>query len=116
MSRSAALGNVATESLSIVPRETRTMVHETQKVSQLTEAEVISSIEDFLYRDGPYLEVEHRQLAREHGLNEERIAQLWQKAADQARQDLADMRAKFASVSARFDALRPKIDEAKRKL
>ena len=92
------------------------MVHEIQEVSRLTEAEVISSIEDFLYRDGRYLEVEHCHLAREHGLNEERIAQLWQKAAEQARHDLANMRAKFASVAGRFDALRPKIDEAKAKL
>ena len=57
------------------------MAHETQKVSQLTEAEVISSMEDFLYRDGRYLEDEHRQFAREHGHDEARIAKFWQQAA-----------------------------------
>jgi hypothetical protein len=91
------------------------MAYETVAKAQLTGAEVISSIEDFLYRDGDYLENEHRLLARKCGLNEEKIVGLWQKAAEQARQNLATMQARFGEVAGRFDALRPKIEEAKNK-
>jgi putative DNA primase/helicase len=86
---------------------------------QLTEAEladlVISAVETFRYGDGPYLEREHRAVARKLGYNEERIERLWRNAADEACEQLAGMQARL-SVFGRFDALRPKIDEAKRKL
>ena len=90
-----------------------------QTVLQLTEAEltelVISSIEAFQYSDGPYLEREHCALARKHSYNEGRIAQFWRDAAEQAHQDLATMQSRLSAVVGRFDALRPKIEEAKRK-
>ena len=89
-------------------------------VAKLTEAElkklVTASILAFEHDEGDYLEHQHRQLARKYGLNEERIAWLWHNAADQARQNLATMRTRFGEVAGRFEALRPKIDEAKRKL
>ena len=90
-----------------------------QTVLQLTEAEltelVISSIEAFQYSDGPYLEREHCSLARKHSYNEGRIAQFWRDAAEQAHQDLATTQSRLSAVVGRFDALRPKIEEAKRK-
>jgi hypothetical protein len=92
------------------------MAYETLAKTQITEAEVISSIEDFLFGDGDYLEREHRLLARKCGLKEEKIAGLWHNAAEQARQNLATMQARFGEVAGRFEALRPKIEEAKSKL
>jgi hypothetical protein len=96
------------------------MIMTEQTAAQLTEAEladlVISAVETFRYGDGPYLETEHRAVARKLGYNEERIARLWRNAADAASEQLAGMQAKLASVGARFDALRPKYEEAKRKL
>src|SRR5262249_39675182 len=71
--------------------------------------------EAFQYSNGPYLEIEHRALARKHGYNEERIARLWRNAAEQACEQLAAMQSRL-SVFGRFDALRPKIEEAKRTL
>jgi hypothetical protein len=71
-------------------------------VAHITEAElielVISSIEAFQYRDGPYLEREHCALARKHGYNEQPIAGFWRKAAEQARQDVAAMRGRMSKV------------------
>src|SRR6516165_9832789 len=88
--------------------------------AQLTEAEltelVISAIEAFQYSNGAYLEREHCALARKLGYNEGKIAGFWRDAAGQAQENLATIRAKLAGVGARFDALRPKIEEAKRKL
>ena len=90
-----------------------------QTVLQLTEVEltelVISAVEAFQYGNGPYLEIEQCGLARKLGYNEGKIARLWRNAAEQAQNDLATMRGKLASVGARFDALRPKIEEAKAK-
>ena len=91
-----------------------------QTVLQLTEPElaelVISAVEAFQYGDGPYRETEHRLLARKLGYNEENIERLWRNAAEQAQENLATIHTKLAGVFGRFDALRPKIDEAKRKL
>jgi hypothetical protein len=86
---------------------------------KLTEPElaelVISAVEAFQYSNGPYLEHEHRAIARELGHNEGRIERLWRKAARQAYNDLAAMRTHLPMFE-RFDAIRPKIEEAKRKV
>jgi hypothetical protein len=86
---------------------------------KLTEPElaelVISTVEAFQYSNGPYLEHQHRAIARELGHNEGRIERLWRKASRQAYNDLAAIRTHLP-VFERFDAIRPKIDEAKRKL
>ena len=91
-----------------------------QPAAQLTEPElaeiVILAVEAFQYRDGPYLETEHCALARKLGYNEGRIARLWRNAAEQAQQNLTTMQTKLAGIGARFDAVRPKMEEAKLKL
>ena len=96
------------------------MVYKTKLTNaSLTQADVISSIEAFRYRDGPYLEVGHCALARKQGWPESKIAQLaqlWQGAGEAARDELATIKARFSGIGGRFEALRPKIDEAKKKL